>query len=65
MAIFVLVTVPQSKATSLAKLILTKRLGACINIIKGVDSYFWWKEDIDKAKETLLIIKTREVCLVS
>ncbi|RKY29571.1 MAG: hypothetical protein DRP68_07170 [Candidatus Omnitrophota bacterium] len=41
MAILVLVTVPQSKAVSLAKVILAKRLGVCINIVKGVDSYFW------------------------
>jgi periplasmic divalent cation tolerance protein len=34
-------------------------LVACANIIFGVESRFWWKGRINKAKETLLILKTR------
>jgi len=59
MAIVVLVTVPQAKAKTLAKKILKTRLCACVNIIKGVDSLFWWQGKIDRAKEALLIMKTQ------
>jgi periplasmic divalent cation tolerance protein len=59
MAIMVLVTIPQNKAASLAKIILAKRVCACVNIVKGIESFFWWQGKIDSAKETLLIIKTK------
>ena len=38
---------------------MNKRLIACANIISGVDSKFWWNGKIDRAKEFLVIIKTR------
>jgi periplasmic divalent cation tolerance protein len=60
MGLVVLVTIPQNKANNLTKIILKERLAACVNIIESVASYFWWKGKIDKAKEALLIIKTKE-----
>lgn len=59
-AIIVLVSIPQEKAEEFSKTILEMRLCACINVIAGVNSYFWWENDIDTAKESLLLIKTRE-----
>jgi periplasmic divalent cation tolerance protein len=58
-AIAVLVTVPQKKAKALAKIILQKKVCACVNILRGVESLFWWEGKIDSAKESLLIIKTK------
>lgn len=55
----VLVTIPQDKAKELANKILENRLCACVNIIKSVDSFFWWENRIDYAKESILIIKTK------
>jgi len=56
----VLVTVPKGKEPfKLTKLLLAKKLCACVNIIKGVDSFFWWQGKIDTAKESLLVIKTK------
>lgn len=61
MFIVVFVTVPDLKTgKKIAEALLLKRLAGCINIVKGVDSLFWWKAKIDKAKEALLIIKTRK-----
>ncbi len=60
MAITVLVTIPKSKAKSLAKLLLKKRVCACVNIIPGVESLFWWQGKIDTAKEAILVIKTKK-----
>lgn len=40
--------------------LLKEKLAACVNIVKGADSHFWWQGRLDKAKETLLIIKTKK-----
>mgnify|MGYP000279969456 CR=1 FL=1 len=59
MTIAVLVTIPKGKAKRLAKKLLERKVCACVNILKEVESLFWWKEKIDTAKESLLIIKTQ------
>ena len=58
MAIIVFVTIPCRKAQKITKIILKERLCVCVNIINDVVSYFWWQGKIDKAKESLMIIKT-------
>jgi len=60
MAIAVLVTIPEKDAQSLAKNLLEERVCACVNIIKGVESHFWWEQKLDTSQEALLIIKTKE-----
>lgn len=60
MATVVLVTVPEGKAKNLARILLKKRICACINILRGVESLFWWEGKIDTAKEALLVIKTQK-----
>jgi periplasmic divalent cation tolerance protein len=47
------------EASKIAELLLKQRKAACVNIVSGVDSSFWWKRNIDSAQESLLIIKTR------
>ena len=41
--------------------LLKKRLAACANIVSGVDSSFWWAGKIDRAREVLVIMKTRRL----
>ncbi|MCM8786616.1 MAG: divalent-cation tolerance protein CutA [Candidatus Omnitrophica bacterium] len=60
MAIVVFVTIPQNDAGDLSKMLLEEKVCACVNIIKDVDSFFWWEGKIDNSKEALLIIKTKE-----
>ncbi len=48
----------EDEAKRIAKKLLEEKLVACVNIIKDIKSYFWWKGEIDKAEECLLIIKT-------
>jgi len=51
----------KAEASRIGKALLVKKLAACANIIDRVDSLFWWKGRIDRAKECLLIVKsTRE-----
>ena len=46
------------EAGKIADALLSKRFVACVNIIKGVDSFFTWKRKKERAKEILLIAKT-------
>ena len=48
----------RSEARKLARVILAKKLAACVNILDGVESHYWWQGKIDRAKECLLMIKT-------
>ncbi len=65
-AIIVLVTCPSSViAKMLATHLLKKRLAACVNIIPGVKSLFWWQGKIDRCSEWLLVIKTEKRLLGS
>jgi len=60
----VLVTAPRGgEAKKLARLVLGQKLAACVNIIKGVDSLFWWGGKVDAAREDLMVLKTRRALL--
>lgn len=49
-----------AQARSIGQGLLNEKLIACANVIKGVESMFWWKGKIDKAGEAMLVIKTRK-----
>lgn len=56
----VLVTVStRAEAERISAVLLETRKAACVNIITGVSSHFWWQNKIDQADELLLVIKTR------
>lgn len=60
--IIVLVTVPGPKEGSrISKGILTSRLAACVTLIPGVQSMYWWDGKIARAKEALLVVKTTKL----
>lgn len=57
----VLVTCANKKeAKKIASFLVENRLASCVNIIDGIESFFWWQERLDYAKEVLLIIKTKK-----
>ncbi|MBI3324231.1 MAG: divalent-cation tolerance protein CutA [Candidatus Omnitrophica bacterium] len=57
--VVVFLTCPSTKvARRIAQTLIAQRLAACVNILPGVDSVFWWEGKVDRARETLLIIKT-------
>ena len=57
---FLLLTTVSSRkeATKLGQVLLRHKRAACVNIIPGVNSLFWWKGSVDRAREFLLLIKT-------
>ena len=57
----VLITIPtKPQAKKLASFLLSEKLVACVNIISKVESFFWWQKKIDRATESLLVIKTQK-----
>jgi len=59
MNIVVLVTASsKEEAETISRKILEEKLAACVNIIEGINSYFWWEGKIDTSGEVILIIKT-------
>ena len=55
----VFITAPdQRTARALATSALRHRLAACVNLLPGVESHYWWKGKLELGKEVLLILKT-------
>jgi periplasmic divalent cation tolerance protein len=46
------------EARNLAQGILNKRLAACVSLVPGVESHYWWKGRLHTAAEVMLVIKT-------
>jgi periplasmic divalent cation tolerance protein len=58
--IVVLITTnSEEEAHKIAELLVNKKKAACVNIVPGVDSLFWWEDKLDSARESLLLIKTK------
>lgn len=55
----VLVTAPPSEAGNIANALLQERLAACVNILPGIQSLYWWEGRIQEEEENILLIKTR------
>ncbi len=55
----VYVTTPSvEEARKLAQGILDERLGACVNLIPGVESHYWWKGKLETSTEIILVVKS-------
>ena len=60
----VLVTAPSLEcARSLASAALGQRLVACANLVPGLESHYWWQNEIESASEVLILFKTRSQLL--
>jgi periplasmic divalent cation tolerance protein len=60
----ILVTAPDADAArTLARAILEARSAACVNIVPGLESHYWWQGKLDQSAEVLLLIKTTKAKL--
>ena len=50
----------KKEASKIAAGLIKEKLAACVNIADKLDSLFFWEGKIQKAKESLLIIKTKK-----
>lgn len=55
----VLCNAPPERAEEIARAVLDARLAACVNVIPGVISLYWWQGKVCRDAESTLIIKTR------
>ncbi len=61
MHIVILVTAKDKKeAQKISASLIKAKLAACVNIIDKIDSVFFWESKVDKARESLLIIKSKK-----
>ena len=59
--IIVMITCSSKReAERIGKRLLEERKVACINIIPGINSSFWWKGKIDSCSEVFLLAKTKK-----
>ena len=59
-AVFVYTTYPSLvEAERIGKAVLERRLAACVNILPGMISHYWWEGVIERGEEVVMIIKTR------
>jgi len=59
-AVFVYTTYPSLvEAERIGKAVLEQRLAACVNILPGMISHYWWQGVIERGEEVVMIIKTR------
>jgi periplasmic divalent cation tolerance protein len=54
----VLCTCPPDAAAQIARVLLEEKLVACVNIVPGVKSLYWWKDAVAEDTEALMVIKT-------
>ncbi len=52
-------TATKDEARVIGKALVAERLAACVNIIEGMNSMYWWQGEIQDEQETVLIAKTR------
>ena len=59
-AILVYTTYPSVvEAERAGRALVERRLCACVNILPGMISHYWWQGTIERGEEVVMIIKTR------
>ncbi len=43
----------------IARALVERRKATCVNVVRGVDSVFRWEGELDEARESLLVAKTK------
>lgn len=62
--IIVLVTVDsEEQAKRISDILLGRKAIACANIVRDVQSFYWWKGKVDHSRELLLVMKSRRELL--
>lgn len=60
MHIVILVTAKdEAQANKIAEKLVAEKLVACANIVPGIQSIFRWQGKVDRAREVLLVLKSR------
>jgi periplasmic divalent cation tolerance protein len=58
--LFAYITAPDvEEARRIGKTLVEERLAACVNILPGMESHYWWQGKMESSAEAVLIAKTR------
>ena len=53
------ITTPtKEEARTIGRVLVEKRMAACVNIVEGMESIYRWEGKIEEARECILIAKT-------
>ena len=59
-AVLVYTTFPSIvEAERVGRALVERRLWACVNILPGIISHYWWQGALERGEEVVMIIKTR------
>jgi periplasmic divalent cation tolerance protein len=59
-AVLVYTTYPSVvEAEQAGRAIVARRLAACVNILPGMISHYWWQGALERGEEAVMIVKTR------
>jgi periplasmic divalent cation tolerance protein len=59
-AVFVYTTYPSLvEAERAGRTLVERHLCACVNILPGMISHYWWQGTVERGEEAVMIIKTR------
>lgn len=59
LSVIVLTTLGESTdAVAFARVLVSDRLAACVNVLPAMTSLYWWKGSIEEDRERQLVIKT-------
>jgi periplasmic divalent cation tolerance protein len=47
------------EAETAGRALVERRLAACVNILPGMISHYWWEETLERGEEAVMLIKTR------
>jgi periplasmic divalent cation tolerance protein len=47
------------EARRIGRTLVEERLAACVNVLDGMNAFYWWEGAVQDAQETVLIAKTR------
>src|SRR5581483_2486108 len=59
-AVLIYTTYPSmGEAEAAGRTLVERRLCACVNILPGMVSFYWWQGGVERGEEVVMIIKTR------
>ncbi len=48
-----------AEARRIGRALLKERLVACVILLPGVESHYWWQGKVERSRECLMMMKTR------
>ena len=58
-ALVYITTSGEDESKKIGRMVVEERLAGCINIIPTIESFYWWKGEIEEDNESILIAKTK------